>query len=277
MSSFSTVLTKLGIDEYSPVLAAANAKEIVTGARTISVQAYALPAWATGVDVAVVEPSDGTGFIIGIVRFGEDIDYENDNDAFARDAALHGMKENRGRGWVVSAARTCEKVATRLKVKYREFYDAVADAGGAAFHITHPIYGKIASISIDHITKSIAAVPVPSGAHQHCLGASVPAVLAACPLNVVKASAICVGGVFRAADGVATLPIAREDLMRGFLVHSDADGRPLAKGGPLRLAFPACVAVQGAVCGSPKPPDLKNCVSLELQDGSGGSFSGKAF
>lgn len=275
MSSFSTVLTKLGIDEYSPILAAANAKELVTGARTISVQAYALPAWATGVAVAVVE--DQKGVIIGIVRFGEDIDYENDEDAFARDAALHGMKENQGRGWVVSSARTCEKVETRLKVKYRDFHDAVADAGGAAFHITHPIYGKIASIAIDHITKSIAAVPVPSGTHQHCLGASVPAVLAACPLNVVKASAICVGGVFSAADGVATSPIAREDLMRGFLVHSDADGKPLAKGGPLRLAFPAGVAVQGAVCGSPKPPDLKNCVSLELQDGSGGSFSGKAF
>jgi hypothetical protein len=94
----------------------------------------------------------------------------------------------------------------------------------------------------------------------------VPAVLAACPLNVVKASAVCAEGVFKAADGVETAPISRQDLMRGFLVHSDEDGRPIATGGPLRLAFPENVAVQSAICGTAKPPDLKNCVSLELRD-----------
>ena len=91
-----------------------------------------------------------------------------------------------------------------------------------------------------------------------------PAVLAACPLNVVKASAVCAEGVFKAADEVETAPISRQDLMRGFLVHSDEDGKPLAKGGPLRLAFPDGVAVQCAVCGTPKPPDL-NCAGLELR------------
>ena len=93
-----------------------------------------------------------------------------------------------------------------------------------------------------------------------------PAVLAACPLNVVKASAVCAEGVFKAADGVATAPISRADLMKGFLVHSDEDGKPIAKGGPLRLAFPDGVAVQSAICGTAKPPDLKDCVSLELRD-----------
>ena len=121
------------------------------------------------------------------------------------------------------------------------------------------------SARLGHIIKRLPSVPVPSGSKQGYLGASVPAVLAACPLNVVKASAVCAEGVFKAADGVETAPIARADLMKGFLVHSDEDGKPLAKGGPLRLAFPENVAVQSAICGTAKPPDLKSCVSLELR------------
>ena len=267
MSSFATVLTRLGLDEHSPLLASGIAQDLVSGARTIAIHDYALPDWCKDVDIAVVEKrGDDAGTIVGVVRFGEDIDYASDYASFMRDAALHGAPENLGRGWVVRAARRCELCTTKLKFKYRDFFEAVADAEGPSFVILHPIYGKIASVAVDHIIKRLPALPVPSGAKQGCLGASVPAVLAACPLNVVKASAVCAEGVFKAADGVETAPISRQDLMRGFLVHSDEDGKPLAKGGPLRLAFPDGVAVQSAICGTAKPPDLKNCVSLELRD-----------
>ena len=267
MSSFATVLTRLGLDEHSPLLASGIAQDLVSGARTIAIHDYALPDWCKDVDIAVVEKKgDDAGVIVGVVRFGEDIDYASDDASFTRDAALHGAPENLGRGWVVRAARRCELCTTKLKCKYRDFFEAVADAEGPSFVILHPIYGKIASVAVDHIIKRLPALPVPSGAKQGCLGASVPAVLAACPLNVVKASAVCAEGVFKAADGVATAPISRADLMKGFLVHSDEDGKPIATGGPLRLAFPENVAVQSAICGTPKPPDLKNCVSLELRD-----------
>ena len=266
MSSFSTVLTRLGLDEHAPLLASEIAQDLVSGARTIAIHDYALPAWALDVDIAVVEQKGDAGTIVGVVRFGEDIDYASDDASFTRDAALHGAPENLGRGWVVRAARRCELCTTKVKFKYRDFYEAVADTEGPSFVILHPIYGKIASVAVDHIIKRLPSVPVPSGAKQGCLGASVPAVLAACPLNVVKASAVCAEGVFKAADGVATAPISRADLMKGFLVHSDEDGKPIAKGGPLRLAFPDGVAVQSAICGTAKPPDLKDCVSLELRD-----------
>ena len=267
MSSFSTVLTKLGLDERSPLLASEIAQDLVDGKRTIAIHDYALPDWCKDVDIAVVEKRDeDAGVIVGVVRFGEDIDYASDDASFTRDAALHGTTENLGRGWVVRAARRCEHCTTKLKPKYRDFFEAVADTEGPSFVILHPIYGKIASVAIDHIIKRLPSLPVPSGSKQGYLGASVPAVLAACPLNVVKASAVCAEGVFKAADGVATAPISRADLMKGFLVHSDEDGKPIAKGGPLRLAFPDGVAVQSAICGTAKPPDLKDCVSLELRD-----------
>ena len=68
-------------------------------------------------------------------------------------------------------------VSTKLKPKYRDFFEAVADTEGPSFVILHPIYGKIASVAVDHIIKRLPSVPVPSGAKQGCLGASVPPVL----------------------------------------------------------------------------------------------------
>ena len=257
------------------MLASGIAQDLVDGKRTIAIHDYALPDWCKDVDIAVVvKNDDDAGLIVGVVRFGEDIDYASDDASFTRDAALHGTTENLGRGWVVRAARRCEHCTTKLKPKYRDFFEAVADTEGPSFVILHPIYGKIASVAIDHIIKRLPSLPVPSGSKQGYLGASVPAVLAACPLNVVKASAVCAEGVFRAADGVATAPISRADLMKGFLVHSDEDGKPIAKGGPLRLAFPDGVAVQSAICGTAKPPAEPNLGSVE-KPSSGFWISGR--
>ena len=79
MSSFSTVLTRLGLDEHSPLLASEIAQDLVSGARTIAIHDYALPAWALDVDIAVVEQKGDAGTIVGVVRFGEDIDYASDD------------------------------------------------------------------------------------------------------------------------------------------------------------------------------------------------------
>ena len=99
MSSFSTVLTRLGLDEHAPLLASEIAQDLVSGARTIAIHDYALPAWALDVDIAVVEQKgDDAGVIVGVVRFGEDIDYASDDASFTRDAALHGASENLGTG-----------------------------------------------------------------------------------------------------------------------------------------------------------------------------------
>ena len=55
MSSFATVLTRLGLDEHSPLLASDIAQDLVDGKRTISIHDYALPDWCKDVDIAVVE------------------------------------------------------------------------------------------------------------------------------------------------------------------------------------------------------------------------------
>ena len=74
MSSFSTVLTRLGLDEHSPLLASQEAQDLVSGARTIAIHDYALPDWSKDVDIAVVEKQgDDAGVIVGVVRFGEDL------------------------------------------------------------------------------------------------------------------------------------------------------------------------------------------------------------
>ena len=90
--------------------------------------------------------------IVGVVRFGEDIDYASDDAAFARDRPCTALPQNLGRGWVVrAAAGGADTVPTKLKPKYRDFFEAVADAEGPSFAILHPIYGKIASVAVDHI------------------------------------------------------------------------------------------------------------------------------
>jgi hypothetical protein len=75
-----------------------------------------------------------------------------------------------------------------------------------------------------------------------------------------------VSGVLTAADGVSTDPIIFSELIQGYLVHSDATGAelPSALGGPIRAVFPDGVAIQSAVCGTPKPVSLKSLAMLTL-------------
>ena len=76
-----------------------------------------------------------------------------------------------------------------------------------------------------------------------------------------------VSGIFTASDGVVTDPISFDELVKGFIVHSDAQGGALSQGlgGLLRLVFPDGVAVQAAVCGTPKAVNLKGVIKLELK------------
>jgi len=68
-------------------------------------------------------------------------------------------------------------------------------------------------------------------------------------------------GVFVASDGLTTVPIPLEVLVRGILMMSDAQGQPLTQGGPLRSWFPADA---GLVCGSGNNLSVKDVRSLEL-------------
>lgn len=74
-----------------------------------------------------------------------------------------------------------------------------------------------------------------------------------------------VGRLF-ASDGAASERIDIDELVLGTIVHTAADGGdlPADLGGPLRVVFPAGVAVQSAICGTHKPVNLKGCVRIEL-------------
>ena len=72
-------------------------------------------------------------------------------------------------------------------------------------------------------------------------------------------------GVFVAFDGVATQPVAAAELGKGVLIHTEAGGAPLSRGGPLRLNYPSGVAIQPSVCKKePGPAQLKSVIRLDL-------------
>ena len=75
-----------------------------------------------------------------------------------------------------------------------------------------------------------------------------------------------VSGRLTATDGVTTHPIAYPELVQGVIVHTapSGDALPQSLGGHFRVAFPAGVAVQDSVCGTPKPVNLKGVCRLEL-------------
>ena len=55
--------------------------------------------------------------------------------------------------------------------------------------------------------------------------------------------------------------------VQGIIVHTKADrtsALPLELGGPIRVIFPPDVGVQAAICGKPKPVNLKGVCRLEL-------------
>ena len=68
-------------------------------------------------------------------------------------------------------------------------------------------------------------------------------------------------GVFIAADGMTTESIAFDILAQGILLHTDAQGQPLPRGGPLRAWFPAETELR---CGSGNPLCVKDVRTLML-------------
>ena len=85
-----------------------------------------------------------------------------------------------------------------------------------------------------------------------------------------------VKGTFKAADGVETEDIPSKELAQGLIIHSDTSGTeelPAALGGPVRVVYPPGVAVQSAICGTPKPVNLKGVVRLNLRSTNGSGLA----
>ena len=82
-----------------------------------------------------------------------------------------------------------------------------------------------------------------------------------CSVRALLGAAKSGTAVFTAGDGMVTEPIEFATLLQGILIHSDADGKPLEHGGPLRLWFPpAC----GLRCAKGNPLAVKDVRSMEL-------------
>lgn len=112
--------------------------------------------------------------------------------------------------------------------------------------------------------KTLEVTPTPVGGKlAGCVGASVGALLA----KVVGECGDGVSGIFEAADGASTDPIAMHELVQGVVLHSDSSGAALPEkmGGPLRVVFPEGVAVQDSVCKTKQSSiNLKMAVKLTL-------------
>ena len=89
-----------------------------------------------------------------------------------------------------------------------------------------------------------ATVPASDAKFAGFVGCSVKALLGAAKSGT---------GVFTAGDGMSTEPIAFEILAQGIVLHTDAEGKPLQHGGPLRLWFPA---ETGLRCSSGNPHEF---------------------
>lgn len=121
--------------------------------------------------------------------------------------------------------------------------------------------GDSGLLSIDQLRALEPTQTVPSGKLAGCVGISVQGLLqrAGAPVG-------CPSGIFTAADGLATEPIAIDELTEGLLLHSDSAGDALPQGGPLRIWYPEGMAVQKSMCGSTGPVNVKGVVRLTLQE-----------
>ena len=150
--------------------------------------------------------------------------------------------------------------------------DAAPIAAAAAaidMEITGPERASVQS-SINVTVKGLAKVEsialddaVVGAKLAGCKGISVRTLLA----RVRPQMGNGVSGTFVAADGAATDPIDFDELVRGWLVHSDSTGSnlPASLGGPLRVVYPSGCAVQSSVCKTKTSPvNLKGAVRLEL-------------
>ena len=110
------------------------------------------------------------------------------------------------------------------------------------------------SLSLDQlISMDPAVVPDTDAKFAGCKGCSVKALLGA-----AKSGSL---GVFVAGDGMLTDPIAFDILVRGIMLHTDSDGKPLTRGGPLRLWFPEDAGLR---CSSGNNLAVKDVRRMEL-------------
>ncbi|KAK7238335.1 phosphatase [Aureococcus anophagefferens] len=230
------------------------AAALVRGTKTIETRRYALPAWARGVDVVVLEtprgaanasslgesPAAAAGTLVGVVVFGDSVRYGDEarwrqDEPFHRVAAGSPYDWDGGEkhGWVVASARAVAPLPSPPLVrKFRSFYEPVAGAT--------PTARRRAPV--------VAAAAGPPSSRWRRSGAG-----RRCPDAMFAATLKFGSGVFTAADKVSTKPIPREDLLRGFLCHGEASGEPLMSGRPLRLAHPDGVAVQCGPAAATRP------------------------
>ena len=125
----------------------------------------------------------------------------------------------------------------------------------SSINVTVKGLAKVESIALDDavVGKKLAG----------CKGISIRTLLA----RVRPQMGNGVSGTFVAADGAATEPIEFDELVRGWLVHSDSSGGdlPASLGGPLRVVYPSGCAIQSTVCKTKTSPvNLKGAVRLEL-------------
>jgi hypothetical protein len=131
--------------------------------------------------------------------------------------------------------------------------------------------GKAAQIPVATL-KELPHTPA-EGKHSGKLGASMGALIASCPGEFLSLALTCSGAVFTSRDddpehpeeAATTLPISSKDLMKGILLHTEADGETPVRGGPLRLTFPWNCAMQPIKGLGDAPVDLSDCVLLQIK------------
>ena len=113
------------------------------------------------------------------------------------------------------------------------------------------------TLSVDTLSKEELGNAKLAG----CKGVSIGAILKRVRPNLGEG----VSGAFVASDGATTDPIELDDLVTGWLLHSDATGAelPASLGGPLRLVYPPDSRVT-SICGKSTPLTLKGVLRLEL-------------
>ena len=260
---------------------------LVEGAKTIETRRYSLPAWARNVDVAILQsslgaagvsslgesPEAGAGSLVGVVVFGDSVRYDSEahwrsDEPFHRIAQgdAYDWDGTERHGWVIASARTAAPPVPSppLARRFRSFYGPAPAATAASEGGVAVVAGALEAVIPMAALTGKSPVPVPSGKHREKHAVSVSAVLAMLPDTFFKATLDFKAGIFTAADRVQTKPIPKEEFLQGFLCFAEPNGKPLAAGGPLRLAYPDGVAVQCGPCGSKAPADLKNVVRLEL-------------
>ena len=170
-----------------------------------------------------------------------------------------------GRSLEVPSAAELAALATKM-----------AEDAGAAYESGKPVFtivagGKAAQIPVATL-KELPHTPA-EGKHTGKLGASMGALIASCPGEFLSLALTCSGAVFTSRDddpenpeeALATLPISSKDLMKGILLHTEADGETPVRGGPLRLTFPWNCAMQPIKGLGDAPVDLPDCVLLQIK------------